>query len=89
MAGYLMQGGGLTAEREVMEEIEFVKSMQVLKIQENDILVLKIDRKLPAEMHGRLKDVIRENLPENLKGKIKIFVLEEGLDIGVIRAEAA
>lgn len=72
-----------------MEEIDFIKSMQALEIKENDILVVKIDRKLSADMHARLKEVIEENLPDNMKGKIKIFVLEEGLDIGVIRAEAA
>jgi len=65
-----------------MKEIEFIKSVQVLKIRENDILVIKVDRRLSEELVRRIRNTVLDNLPESLKNKIKIFILEPGVDLG-------
>ena len=70
-----------------MNEIEYIKSMQTLEIHDNDILIIKIDRILGIETSKRLHDHIEENLPDNIKGKMKIFIFEPGMDIGILRKE--
>ncbi len=72
-----------------MNEIEYIKSMQTLEIHDNDILVVKIDQRLSVSANTNLKKVIENNLPDNLKGKIKVLILEPGMDIGILRQEAA
>ena len=67
------------------EKIEFVKSMQVLELKENDILVFKTDERFSAEAHKHFKEAIEECLPDNIKGKVKMWILESGMDLGVIR----
>ena len=70
-----------------MNEIKYIKSMQTLEIHDNDILVVKIDRILSSEAHNRLHDHILANLPDNIKGKVKVFIFEPGMDIGILRKE--
>ena len=70
-----------------MNEIEFIKSMQILEIHENDILVIKIEQKIGMERSEKIKKMVEDNLPAGMKGKIKVFILEEGTDIGILRSE--
>jgi hypothetical protein len=72
---------------EKMNEIEFVKSVQTLEIRENDLIVIKIPYKLRQEVSEKMRKQVEDNLPIGMKGKVKIFILEEGIDIGIIRAE--
>jgi len=67
------------------EKIEFIKSMQVLELKKNDILVFKTDERLSVETHKHFKEAIEEYLPDNIKGKVKVLILDSGMDIGVIR----
>ncbi len=70
-----------------MNEIEYIKSMQTLEIHDNDILIVKIDRILAVGTIKTLHDHILENLPDNIKGKVKVFIFEPGMDIGILRKE--
>jgi hypothetical protein len=68
-----------------MKEIEFVQSMKVLELKENDILVIKADQELSDKQLTSIKELVETKLPPNLKGKIKVFVLDQRMDMGVIR----
>lgn len=68
-----------------MDEIEFVKNMQTLEIRENDILIVKLDREISANVNKVITNNVRNNLPDNIKGTVKVFVLEPGVDIGILR----
>jgi len=70
-----------------MKKIDYIKSLQTLTIKENDILVVKTPNVLTKDVYVYLTAQIENNLPDSLKGKIKIFLLEEGMDIGVIRKD--
>ena len=70
-----------------MNEVEFVKSVQTLEVKENDLIVIKIPYKLKLEISVKIRKQVEDNLPIGMKGKIKIFILEEGIDIGIIRSE--
>lgn len=72
-----------------MNEIEFIQSMNVLELKENDVLFIKVGTKLSSEHLERIQEKVEQQLPENLKGKIAVFILGEGMDAGVIRKEAA
>ena len=70
-----------------MNEIEYLKSMQILEIHDNDILIVKIDRILSPETNKMLQNHIEKNLPDNIKEKVKVFIFEPGMDIGILRKE--
>lgn len=71
-----------------MEEIKFIKSMETLNIKDGDILVVRIDQKLRADLHHALRDYCKQNLPDKMKDT-KVFILEPGTDLGVVRKDAA
>ena len=68
-----------------MNEIEFIKNMQTLEIRENDILIVKLDREVSADMNKIITKNVKDNLPDNIKKFVKVFVLEPGIDIGILR----
>lgn len=70
-----------------MDSIEFVESMQVLEIKENDILVVKMGTILDNEKGKALETIINNKLPFNLRNKISIFIIYPGMDIGIMRKE--
>jgi hypothetical protein len=72
-----------------MKKTEFIQSMQILKADENDTIVLKIDRKISNREKFEMFRMVQNSLPESIKGKINILILDEGTDIGVLRKETA
>ena len=89
MARSVGEGSGIAAERKNMEEIEFVKSMQTLEIRENDLLILKVSERLRHDAIKTIIEHVKAGLPDPIKGKVKVFVLEPGMDIGVVRGKEA
>jgi hypothetical protein len=67
-----------------MEEIEFIQSMQKLELMDGDILVLKHPRTLSDRTRASIKAAIEE-LATEAGFDIKAFVLEDGMDIGILR----
>lgn len=66
-------------------DIDLIKSMQVLNLQEVDVLVLKTDAELSEEDHKKTKEKVSQivGIDEN-----KIIFMTGGVDIGVLRKEA-
>ena len=69
-----------------MEELEFVKSMQTLNIQDGDILVIKVDRMIDAVTHANIAEAIKRKLPQKMKD-MPVFIADPSWDIGVLRKE--
>ena len=69
----------------IMDEIEFVKNLNVIELKKNDILVVSADMLLSPETAYRIKEMVENNLPKDLKGDVAVFVLEGGMQMGVIR----
>lgn len=67
-----------------MDEIEFVKNMQVLEIKPGDLIVLRHPMRLSSHAHQQLTDTLRKILDEQGFNN-RIVVLEEGMEIGIIR----
>ncbi len=68
-------------------KVDYIKSIQKLDIREGDIIVLKTNDRLTQKIHDRIKSQW-----EDMKGSlnldnINMIILEEGMDIGVLRKE--
>jgi len=68
-----------------MNEIKFIESIKILEVKENDTIIIKSKIKLSMNHVELIKKCVIENLSPNLRGKIKVLVLDQGLDIEVIR----
>ena len=69
-----------------MKEIEFIKSMEVLEVKEGDVLVVKIEHRISMELNKKLENLVVEKLPDAIKNKVSVFVLDPGVDLGILRA---
>ena len=67
-----------------MDEIEFVKNVSVLEIKKGDLIVLKSPNVLSDSARFNLKDSMKKVLEDNGIRNF-VIVLEEGMEIGVIR----
>ncbi len=68
------------------EKIEFVEYAKILTVKDGDIIVLKTDQILTVDTIEYLKNSLSSSvkeLGENIK--VKIIILEQGMDIGVLR----
>lgn len=70
-----------------MKEIEFIKNMEVLEIKENDVLVIRVNYPIAAEVAGAIKESVLKALPKAIKDKVGILVFDSAADIGLLRAE--
>ena len=67
-----------------MDEIDFVEHLKVLSLAPKDIIVIKTDRRLSEVQYTNVKRYIEQIVN---RGDVKIMILEDGLDIGVLRSE--
>jgi hypothetical protein len=66
-----------------MDEIDFVEHLKVLSLVPNDIIVIKTDRVLSEVQYANVKRYIGQIIN---RADVKIMILEDGLDIGVLRS---
>lgn len=67
-------------------KLQFIKSFGKLELKDGDTLVLKSESKLSVEVCARIKEHIKHLLGDL---KIKVLVLDGGMDIGILRKEEA
>ena len=72
--------------KSIQNDIKFLQSMQKLEIKEGDIVVLRHPCKLSEQAVTNLKTQIKE-LIRSGGFNVKVMVLEEGMDIGVLQRE--
>ena len=65
----------------MVNEIEFLEAMQVLELRPDDILVLKSKMVLSHAARGNIVKAFKEHI----KIKNQVVILEEGMEIGVLR----
>jgi hypothetical protein len=65
-----------------MSEVEFLEAMQVLELKPGDIIVLKHGGRLPEIAHRRIRESFQHIAPFH-----KVIILEEGMEIGVLRED--
>ena len=70
-----------------MNEIEFIKNMETLEIKENDILVIRVNYPIAAEVANAIKEAALRALPKAIKDKVGILVFDSAADIGIVRVE--
>jgi hypothetical protein len=68
-----------------MQEVDYIESMKILEIKENDVLIIKSKYKISNELRHNIKKAFYQNLPDVIKEKCKIIVIDDEIDIGVIR----
>lgn len=66
--------------------IDYLKTMQKLDVKDGDIIVIKNPYKLSAETYTNLRLAIQKILKE-YGYNVKVMILEDGMDIGVLRKE--
>ena len=67
-----------------MDEIEFVKNMQVLEIKPGDLIVLRHPGNLSVNAYQQLRDSLVKAL-KSASYDNHVILLEEGIEIGAIR----
>ena len=61
-------------------KIEFLKNLQVLKVEKNDMIVIQFDEYISQEMVARVKDYVKALYPDN-----KIMITGKNINVGIIR----
>ena len=75
---------GLEDVKEESEKVDYFQSMQKLKIKDGDVIVLKCKQKLSSETAKHLSEAYQKAMEGFRIKDIKVLILEEGIDIGVI-----
>lgn len=73
---------------EMEERVNWLQSMQKLEVKDGDIIVLRYPRVMSKETGERLCASIKEII-KGFGFNVKGMVLEEGMDIGVLRKEVS
>ena len=72
-----------------MEEtkfLEFIESIQVLEMKPGDVVVLRVDKKIPTEYYMALNKAVKNVFVRVRKtDDIGVIILEPDLDIGIMR----
>ena len=66
-----------------MKELEFIKNLEILNIKKDDVLIVRVNYPIAAEVAM----AIEKSISEKLSGSVKIIVIDSNADIGVLRAE--
>ncbi len=61
------------------DKIDYIESMKILRCKPGDIVVLKTNRILDAEIANHIENIIQKVVNN------KCLILEDGMDIGVLR----
>ena len=72
--------------KSIQNDIKFLQSMQKLEIKEGDIVILRHPYKLSEQATANLKTSI-EKVIRSGGFNVKVMVLEEGMDIGILSKE--
>ncbi len=65
-------------------KIDFIQEMKVLNLKPGDVVILKTQ----TIIHSRdAAESLRKAVADYIGGGIKVMLLEEGMDIGVLRQE--
>jgi hypothetical protein len=67
----------------VMDKIDWIERMQVLEVKEGDTIILKTQQVLSVDQHVIITECIGDMFKER---NVKVLVLDDGMDIGVIRS---
>ena len=71
------------------EEIKLIEAVKLIRVQPGDIIILKTKRQLPIEAIDRMLKTFTEHIlePMGFKNKVKVAILEEDMDIEIMRKE--
>ena len=70
-----------------MKNIEFIKNMETLEVKNNDILIVRVNYPIAAEVANDIKESVLKSLPKAIKDNIGVLVFDSAADIGVLRAK--
>jgi hypothetical protein len=66
-----------------LNPVEFIQSISKLEVKPGDTIIIKTPHRLNEKLYEAINDSIRGAL--GLDQKIKIVILEDGMDIGILR----
>ena len=69
--------------KEKMPQIDYLEHMQKLKVEDGDVIVIKIPAKITKAEFGEVRKNA-EDAMVNLGVKVKVIVLDGGIEMGVI-----
>lgn len=68
-------------------KVDYFQSIQKLDIKDGDVIVLKCKQRLSPEAFKNLKEAYQTAMEGFRIKDIKVLILEEGIDIGVLRGK--
>ncbi len=72
-------------KKEKEPQIDFIKEMQVLRVQPGDVIILKSPVHYSEAAIKHTRESFEKAFPDLIAQGIKVILFEEGLDIGVLR----
>lgn len=70
--------------RSLKPDFSMIEHLQVLELKDGDTIVLKTQQVLSVEQHVIITECIGDTFKER---NVKVLVLDDGMDIGVIRSK--
>lgn len=67
-----------------MDRIEFIEHLGILKIVPGDIVVVKVGKPLSSDQYQAIHRTVKNVIGSSYA---KVVILEDGVDIGVVRKE--
>ena len=64
---------------------DLIDAIEILKVQKGDAIILKVNGRLSETAHIRIKEYLKKVLAIMGKKNIPIVILEDGLDIEILR----
>ena len=64
---------------------EVISAVKLLKVKRGDALILQCTQRIHQEAYEHLKGVMKTMLDRLGKGDIPIIILEDGMDISILR----
>lgn len=74
--------------KELVDEskhVDYLQSMQKLDVKSGDVIVLRYQYKFSKETHDNIKAALEEIIKEYGFNGVHVMILEEGMEIGVLR----
>ena len=71
-------------------EPEWLEALQVLSLRDGDVIVVRVKQRLSKDLVQRIIDTLQEQLGAFMAERgirFKCIVLEDGMEIGVLRGE--
>jgi len=71
----------------ILNDVEWIDGLKVINFQSGDIVFIKMKARLSPKAIGMVKDQLDALIKRSGVAGVQFAILEDGMDVGVLRAE--